>query len=87
MKFKCIFAGKRIEDESGQPYACIGCSGILVKKGKQLALEKPITVMLSLPRAGIVFKNVETFSCPATVVAFDNQGNLSEQVAKIVEVI
>ena len=97
MKFRCKFAGKRLEDILGNPMACQGCGGVLIRSGKQLRHENPIRIMLTLPRRGIELKpeyrnlvlntiGEETFSCPATVVAFINN-ELTDEVKKIVEVI
>jgi len=98
MKWKCKLAGMELKDIDGNPVACRGCQGILIKKGKQLRHEKPVAIMVSFPRAGMEYPpeieeklkkliGKETFNCPATVVAFDEQGNLTDEVTNIVEVI
>ncbi|MEN3051527.1 MAG: hypothetical protein ABC596_06960 [Candidatus Methanosuratincola petrocarbonis] len=96
MKVRCKLAGMELKDVDGNPMACKACAGILVKKGKQLRHGQPVRAMYPFPRKGMEYPpdiekklkeliGAETFSCPATVVAFDEQGNLTEEVKNVVE--
>lgn len=98
MKVKCKLAGKRIIDIAGNPYTCSGCKGVLVKKRSQLRHENPVATMFSFPRKGIEYSESserllieligkDTFDCPATIPAFNDDGSLKPEIAKLVEVI
>lgn len=78
--WKCKHAGKEVKDRAGNEYACKYCDGLLKKEGKHLELVNPIRMMFSLPRSAMV-----GFNCPALLVAFDDQGNLTDEVRKEVE--